>query len=298
LILVSRQHKVEQLVALFLRAVFHWQEQVSKYQHLLSYMQMLCQTTKLSTPLIRVKTLSLGWLVIALIFLSCSFAYAEALSPQMQMQSQVAQWVKKTQQLSDGQFSFAPMDARLKVQVCDRPLEMDLPFTSRETVRVRCQTEKPWQLYIRLLLPNISTVTPVANPPEAKEIGRKQVVVGKLLLRRGTLLTADMLSEIEYSAQGLDPQAVSSIRDLENAEIIRDIPAGTPLRSHDVRRAVLVKQGQSVLLTVTQGNGFSITARVDALQDGKMGEQIRLKNPESGRILSGIVTGPNAAKGT
>jgi len=69
------------------------------------------------------------------------------------------------------------------------------------------------------------------------------------------------------------------------------------LRSHDVRRAVLVKQGQSVLLTVTQGNGFSITARVDALQDGKMGDQIRLKNPESGRILSGVVTGPNTAKG-
>jgi flagella basal body P-ring formation protein FlgA len=148
-----------------------------------------------------------------------------------------------------------------------------------------------------LLLTNSSTVTPTANPNDAKEIGRKQVVVGKLLLRRGTLLTADMLSEIEYSAQGLDPQAVSSVRDLENAEIIRDMPAGTPLRSHDVRRAVLVKQGQSVLLTVTQGNGFSITARVDALQDGKMGEQIRLKNPESGRILSGIVTGPNAAKG-
>jgi flagella basal body P-ring formation protein FlgA len=123
------------------------------------------------------------------------------------------------------------------------------------------------------------------------------VVVGKLLLRRGTVLTADMLQEIEAPAQGLDPQVVSSIKDLENAEIVRDMPAGTPLRSHDVRRAVLVKQGQSVLLTVTQGNGFSITARVDALQDGKMGEQIRLKNPESGRILSGVVTGPSAAKG-
>ncbi len=284
-------------MALFLRTGFYWQEQVSKYQHLPSYMQMLCQTTKVTTPFKRFKTFALGWLMSALVFLGCSYAYSETLTPQMQMQAQVSQWVKQTQQLSDGQFSFAPMDARLKVQACDRPLEMDLPFASKETVRVRCQTEKPWQLYIRLILTNSSTVTPVANPSDAKEIGRKQVVVGKWLLRRGTLLTADMLSEMEYSAQGLDPQAVSSIRDLENAEIIRDMPAGTPLRSHDVRRAVLVKQGQSVLLTVTQGNGFSITARVDALQDGKMGEQIRLKNPESGRILSGIVTGPNAAKG-
>ena len=284
-------------MALFLRAIFYWQEQVSKFQHLSSYMQMLCQKNKGSTPFNRFKTFSLVWLVSALLFLSGSFAYAETLSPQIQMQAQVSQWVKQTQQLSDSQFSFAPIDARLKVQACDRPLEMDLPFASKETVRVRCQSEKPWQLYVRIVLTSSSTITPIAHPTDAKEIGRKQVVVGKLLLRRGTLLTADMLSEMEYSAQGLDPQAVSSIRDLENAEIIRDMPAGTPLRSHDVRRAVLVKQGQSVLLTVTQGNGFSITARVDALQDGKMGEQIRLKNPESGRILSGIVTGPNAAKG-
>ena len=73
--------------------------------------------------------------------------------------------------------------------------------------------------------------------------------------------------------------------------------AGVPLRGHDVRRAVVVKQGQSVTLTVGQGNGFSITARVEAMQDGKIGDQIRLKNPESGRLLTGIVTGPNAARG-
>jgi flagella basal body P-ring formation protein FlgA len=33
------------------------------------------------------------------------------------------------------------------------------------------------------------------------------------------------------------------------------------------------------------------------MQDGKMGDQVRLKNLESGRILTGIVTGPNAASG-
>jgi flagella basal body P-ring formation protein FlgA len=68
------------------------------------------------------------------------------------------------------------------------------------------------------------------------------------------------------------------------------------LRSHDVKRALLVKQGQSVLLTIFLGNGLSVTARVDALQDGRMGEQVRLKNPDSGRLVSGIVTGPNAAR--
>ena len=122
------------------------------------------------------------------------------------------------------------------------------------------------------------------------------MVVGTQLLRRGTMVIADQLQEIEHSGIGLDPQAVASVRDLENGEMVRDIPAGTPLRSHDVKRAVLVKQGQSVLLTVALGNGLTITARVDALQDGKMGEQVKLKNSESGRLVTGIVSGPNAAR--
>ena len=101
----------------------------------------------------------------------------------------------------------------------------------------------------------------------------------------------------EQAATGLDNSAVTSIKDVENAEVVRDIPAGTPLRSYDVRRAILVKQGQLVMLTIGQGSGFAIVARVEALQDGRLGDQIRLKNPESGRLLSGVVTGPNAAKG-
>jgi flagella basal body P-ring formation protein FlgA len=50
------------------------------------------------------------------------------------------------------------------------------------------------------------------------------------------------------------------------------------------------------LVTAGEGQGFSITMRAEALQDGGLGEQIRLKNSESGRSLYGVITGPNAAK--
>ena len=36
---------------------------------------------------------------------------------------------------------------------------------------------------------------------------------------------------------------------------------------------------------------------VEALQDGRMGEQVRLKNTESGRQISGVVVGPNLVRG-
>jgi flagella basal body P-ring formation protein FlgA len=233
--------------------------------------------------------------------------------------TEVGQWVQQTQQLAPNQFTFAPMDGRVQLQTCDRALVMDSPFASRETVRVRCLGNPAWQLYMRVVLkPGVAPGLPLAStspaaassaPSSAPSAGTgvkagaaapsglRKVVVASQLLRAGSLVISEMVQEVEVAGQGVDPQAVSSVKDVENGEMVRDIPAGVPLRSHDVRRAVLVKQGQAVMLTVTQGGGFSITARVEALQDGRMGEQVRLKNPDSGRILSGVVTGPNAARG-
>ena len=225
--------------------------------------------------------------------------------------TEVGQWVQKSQQLEASQFSFAPLDTRVQLQSCDRPLVMDTPFASRETVRVRCLGNPGWQLYMRVLLkPGIAPglAAPGAAVPAGGASGpavapvagaapTRRVVVASQLLRAGSMASRDLLREMEMPTQGLDPQAVGSLKDVENSEMVRDVQAGVPLRGHDVRRAVVVKQGQSVTLTVGQGNGFSITARVEAMQDGKIGDQIRLKNPESGRLLTGIVTGPNAARG-
>ena len=234
--------------------------------------------------------------------------------------------MQQTQQLSAGQFDFVPLDSRVKVQPCDRPLVMDLPFATKETVRVRCLGTSSWQLYLRA---NIKTPVAKPSPPAAPAAAaasaaaaapaaaapaaavaatppktassaataRRKVVVGTQFLRAGTVLSAAMLEESEQAATVMDNSLFGSLKDLENAEVVRDIPAGTALRSSDVRRALMVKQGQLVMLTISKGSSFAIVARVEALQDGRLGDQIRLKNPESGRLLSGVVTGPSAARG-
>ena len=254
----------------------------------------------------------------------------EAPLSQENLFKEVGNWMQQNQQLNVGQFDFVPLDSRVKVQPCDRPLVMDLPFATKETVRVRCLGAATWQLYLRANIklppaksppasqagtgaPPALATTPANNPPVAtapppvaatapKNAGsaappRRKVVVGTQFLRAGTVLSATMLEEAEQAVASVDNSLFGSVKDLENAEVVRDIAAGTPLRSSDVRRALLVKQGQLVMLTIGQGSGFAIVARVEALQDGRLGDQIRLKNPESGRLLSGVVTGPNAAKG-
>ena len=203
--------------------------------------------------------------------------------------------------MSPCQFDFVPLDSRVKVQPCDRPLVMDLPFATKETVRVRCLGTLSWQLYLRA---NIKTPVAKPSPPAAAPAAaatppkiasgaataRRKVVVGTQFLRAGTVLSAAMLEESEQAAAGLDNSLFGSLKGLEKCEVVRDNLAGTALRSSDVRRALMVKQGQLVMLMISKGNSFASVARVEALQDGRLGDQIRLKNPESDRLLSGVVT--------
>jgi len=291
-------------------------------------MQLLCHWLK-EVPATQALLRLLRGLVLMALSLPFFSSLAQTESPppvQDKLLAEVGQWVQQSYRLGAEQFSFAPMDARVQLQSCDRPLVIDSPFATRETVRVRCLGTPYWQLYLRLTLkPGVTIgaapVTPASSASSASTPAKpasaplviapviakapaasappalRKVVVGRQLLRAGTALSPEMLEEQEIAAPGVDLQAVVSIKDLEYGEMVRDMQAGVPLRSHDVRRATLVKQGQAVILTIGQSGGFVISARVEALQDGKMGEQIRLKNPESGRIITGVVTGTGTARG-
>ncbi len=262
---------------------------------------MLCHAWRWYLPVLLLALLLVFWLPLA----------AQPVANQARLLTEVGAWVQQTQGVTASQYSFAPMDSRVQTQSCDRALVMDLPFASRETVRVRCLGQPNWQLYLRVIFdpsakppskPATETAAAPAGPPaplgaSTPAPAMRRVVVARQLLRAGTLVTADLLAEVDQPGAGLDAQVLRSIKEAENGEMVRELPAGVPLRSYDLRRAVLIKMGQTVLLSVGQGGGFSITARVEALQEGRMGDQVRLKNPESGRILIGVVTGPNTARG-
>lgn len=222
-------------------------------------------------------------------------AFAQVQSVREQALQQAQQWVAGQLGRPAAQVQFAALDERVQLRPCAQPLVFDWPFSSRETLRVRCAASAGgWQLYLRLA-DGSSVRAAAADTPAA--VGKRAVLVAKRALARGTLLQADML---ELADVPLGPSLVSPLDNpmqLVHAELLRDTAAGAPIQAHDVRRAVLVKQGQMAVLSVGKGQGFEIAVRVEVLQDGRMGEQVRLKNPDSGKALSGVVTGPNTLRG-
>jgi flagella basal body P-ring formation protein FlgA len=216
-------------------------------------------------------------------------------TPLEKMQTQVRTWVSQTQGGSPEEVQIAPIDSRMQVMPCERALWIDHPFASKETVRVRCP-EPIWQLFLQVTLPNGGAAYTL-NAGKTTASGAKTMVVAKRLLQRGVVVQADMLEEVQASPGNVDTQILTTLKDAEQAELTRDIAAGQPLRISDIRRAIMVKQGQLVMLTVGNNAEFQISVRMEAMQDGRMGEQVKLKNPESGKQVSGVVTGPNTAKG-
>jgi flagella basal body P-ring formation protein FlgA len=192
--------------------------------------------------------------------------------------------------------SMIPLDPRLKLKPCSQVLQIDTPFGSLETVRVRC-AEPAWQVYVRLSYKDgLKSAQAAPEQPRPAEPKRKVLVLTSTL-PRGTSLTPDMVQLVEMDLAVAGPQALERLVDLEHMELARGLGSGAPIRSFDLRPVVLVKKGQNVMMQLGQGRGFNITARLEAIQDGRMGEQIRLKNPESGRLVSAVVVGHSAVKG-
>ena len=167
-------------------------------------------------------------------------------SPAEKMQSQVRTWVSQTNGGSPDEVQIAPIDSRMQVMPCERALWIDHPFASKETVRVRCPSvagspaqnanaAPVWQLYIRILSAGAAVNT--AKPAAANNAPAVKMVVARQLLPRGTLLSADMLQEVDapMPANGqVDPSQLTSVKDISMAELVRDVPAGTPLKTHDM----------------------------------------------------------------
>ena len=264
---------------------------------------------KTSTP--SLNGMELVCLAIAAWFMSWGVGFAQPapqIGSQASMFNQVKSWMGETHKVKVDEVKIAPLDPRVQVQSCSKPLTVDHPFSSKDTVRVRC-VDPVWQLYLQVSMPlpppPVQANAPAGSQGKPLASGAtpavapvsKTVVVPKKLIQRGTIIEADMLEEVSQTGGQADNSLLQSIKDALTAEAVRDLSAGQALRSSDVRRAILVKQGQLVTMTVGDKSGFLITVRVEALQDGRMGEQVRLKNTESGRQISGVVTGPSMVKG-
>lgn len=238
-----------------------------------------------------------------------------------QLTAAVRNWAAARHRVAATSLTVQLPDTRVAIRPCANAWQFDQPFSQAGTVRARCDAPA-WQLYVQLqgLQGSAAPIqaaapaaagqalagqgqapaaawVPTAATPSAPAPTVRTLVTVTSLLPRGTRLQPEHLVLAEVPAYGLPPQMIERVSDALQAEIVRDLPAGTPLRPTDIRPALMVKRGQNVTMLASPVPGLRIAANLEALDDGRMGETVRLRNRESGRIVSATVTGPSSVQG-
>ena len=126
----------------------------------------------------------------------------------------------------------------------------------------------------------------------------RQVVFANTNMVAGQALKAGSLRLEKLDQDKVSRTHLFELAGLDGFEVTRTIRAGEALRTTDLRPALLVKRGEMVVLSIGKPSEFEITIKLEAMQDGRMGEQVKLKNAETGRILNGIVTGLGQLRGS
>lgn len=167
------------------------------------------------------------------------------------------------------------LDNRLRLAACRQPLDTFSPpgkrLMGKVTVGVRCQGEKPWTLYVPVTVAVMS-----------------QVVVAKSELTRGATVTRD---DVKLEKRDIARLHRGYLRTLEDAigktvrYSVRPDQVVTPSR---LDSPLAVKRNGRVII-LAANDTVQVRMAGTALENGSIGERIRVKNRSSKRELEARV---------
>ncbi len=119
----------------------------------------------------------------------------------------------------------------------------------------------------------------------------REVVRAARNIQRGTVILTEDLEMIQETTMRRQGDALVQKEEAVGKQTSRSIRAGTTLTAAMVQEPPVVERGNTVII-LAENDFLKITTRGEALENGRMGESVRVKNLQSGKEFSSIVTGP------
>ncbi|MBN3133650.1 flagellar basal body P-ring formation protein FlgA [Pectobacterium brasiliense] len=111
-------------------------------------------------------------------------------------------------------------------------------------------------------------------------------VTSARLINRGTTLTEKDIRLTKGRLDLLPLRPILTLPGAEGAVLLRDLTPGQVITASMIRRAWVVKAGQSVQI-IAQGEGFTINGEGKAMNNAAAGQAVRVRTA-NGQIVSGI----------
>ncbi|BES84333.1 flagella basal body P-ring formation protein FlgA [Pectobacterium araliae] len=107
-------------------------------------------------------------------------------------------------------------------------------------------------------------------------------------INRGTTLTEKDIGLTKGRLDLLPLRPVLTLQSAQGAVLLRDLTPGQVITASMIRRAWVVKAGQSVQI-IAQGDGFMINGEGKAMNNAAAGQAVRVRTA-NGQIISGITS--------
>ncbi len=178
----------------------------------------------------------------------------------------------------DFDVSVAPLDPRLRLPRCDRPLQAVPAHRPVRpgwlSVQVRCRGTHPWTIYVK-----------------AKVSVYRRVAVLTGDLPRGSLLRPAHVALQRRDLAALRRGYFVAVDEVVGRRLRRSLPQGYVLTPQVLTSDKIVHRGEAVVIRARIGP-LDVRMGGHALADGSEGQKIRVRNDRSKRIVEGIVRKP------
>ena len=179
------------------------------------------------------------------------------------------------------------VDAGMTVSLSNRSMRLYVPSSDQASVLI---DNVNYDQRTRRFSAFVST-------PGTKSIrvtGRLQKMLDVPVLNRrvlkNELITQQDIEWIRTPSERLQQDIVMHADDLVGKTPKRGLRSGSPIRSSDVQRPVMVKKG-SLVTMVLRTPLMTLTSQGRAVSDGADGEVIRITNTQSNKVVQAVVTG-------
>ena len=183
--------------------------------------------------------------------------------------------------LPSGSVRAQSIDRKLQLGDCPTGWAWGFAFGSRQTVQVVCPGDPRSRRLVALALPEAT-----APEPEPRNAGTVVVVVRDLPFGH-RLGAADLREETSLAGARLTG-TISSMDSALGQTLTRTVRSGETLARADLRTAISIKRN-TMVMGWSEFAGGRVSAKLMALENGRVGQWIELENPQSGRKLRGEV---------
>jgi len=191
-----------------------------------------------------------------------------------QLQEIATSYIKEKINNPEVTINALPVDPRTPNRHCQSELELSTPnnpsFNRQVTIQIKCNDENHWNQYIHV-----------------RTVEMLPVVVAKSNLARGEIITKGSVVIEMMPSHFVRAQYLENTQPLIGSRSKRNIQSGMAILLNQI---CMVCKGDSVNIYASI-RGLKIKTSGIALEDGTLGERVRVKNKKSGKVLNARVDG-------